>query len=239
MTSPRDLSSALADRLITPHEAADLIAHLGFELVHGDRPDGPGGANLLVALRAKPTLVHFDPETISYWTFTDGHGRLEQLDRATHLPLERAFSWGQIRIVDRLGVSNVFLGFGGALHAEAVNANTTVAVFATPAPIFRAGGHSQESDLRALEVGAFFARVKIPIDFQAGVESSVGQVTPLALYATAIGDLRARLGASEALRETRPEVNQWSRREALRLQATAPEEWRAGAALLHKLGLST
>ena len=50
--------------MITPAEGARFVADLGFELVHGDRPDRPAGANLIVALRETASLHHFDPETL-------------------------------------------------------------------------------------------------------------------------------------------------------------------------------
>src|SRR5688572_760941 len=49
------------------HEAASaLVAELGFRLVEG-RGGADDDGHLLVALRDRPTLRHFDPESVSYY----------------------------------------------------------------------------------------------------------------------------------------------------------------------------
>ena len=54
-----------------PLDPASRIAEWGF-LANPDLPDRPGPAYLLVALRAAPTLRHYDPESIEYWVTRDG-----------------------------------------------------------------------------------------------------------------------------------------------------------------------
>ncbi len=51
---------------IDPKLAAELLADWGF-LADPDLPNRPGPAFLLVAIRAKPTLRHYDPELVEYW----------------------------------------------------------------------------------------------------------------------------------------------------------------------------
>ena len=46
-----------------PVEAAQRLADWGF-LAEPDLPDRPGPAYLLVALRDRPTLRHYDPEVV-------------------------------------------------------------------------------------------------------------------------------------------------------------------------------
>ena len=48
-----------------------ILATLGFALIEPDRTRGDEASHVVVALRAQPTLQHFDPETIDYW-ITDG-----------------------------------------------------------------------------------------------------------------------------------------------------------------------
>ena len=107
-----------------------------------------------------------------------GQGRLIQLTRATLAPLERSFSWGTIRAIDRLEVFNSFLTFGGRVRLAAVDASTTIAAFDSPAPIVRWSGHSQSVDALTGEIGAFFARMMIPIDFMPGAEQRIADATP-------------------------------------------------------------
>ena len=115
--------------------AGGLLANWGF-LAEPDLPDRPGPAWLLVAIRPVPTLRHFDPEVIEFWVTEKSRGRHAMISHETPMPVERPFSWGLIRIVDRFKVSNEYLTFGGNLVAEAVD-DAVVAVFTSPAPLLR------------------------------------------------------------------------------------------------------
>ena len=125
-------------------EVAGQVDHWGF-LAYPDLPDGPGPAFLLVALRPAPTLQHYDPEAVDYWVTEDGRGSRRTLTHDTPMPRSEDFSWGLIRLVDRLGVSNEYLTFGGHLDAALID-DVVVAAFASPAPLLRRGGHSQGWD---------------------------------------------------------------------------------------------
>jgi hypothetical protein len=223
-----------ADGVITPTEGAAFVADLGFVLVHGDRPDRPAGANLIVALRARPTEHHFDPEHVAYWASAGAHGVKRDLDRAT-TDADTRFSWGTIVVSDRLAVTNTFLTFGGTLRVGEVAQDVRLAVFGSPAPIMRLGGHSQGTDVRAHEVGAFFGRLRAPLTVQPGAEARLCGTTPLALYAALIADIHGRVEASPTLRDARPGLVAWSNEQLHRLEATAPEELAAGRALLGEL----
>ena len=107
------------DDVLDPREAAVCLADWGF-LASPDLPDRPGPARLLVAIRPVPTLRHFDPELVEFWVSEEGRGCPATISYATTMPLERDFSWGGVRIVDRLHVSNEYLTFGGRLVANVV-----------------------------------------------------------------------------------------------------------------------
>jgi hypothetical protein len=216
--------------------AAGMLARLGFELVHGDRPDIPGGVYLVVALREVPTLTHFDPARVEYWVSVAGKGRRAEVNRDTTLPFEASFAWGTIEVKDRLEVSNTFLTFGGLVAAQAVDSTTTIAQFASVAPILRWTGHSQDVDLFAAEVAAFYGRMRPAIDFTAGAEAMIAGLPPLALYAAVVADLRRRYARSAALQETHPRVNQLVSREMRWLESQAPEACESGHWLLRQLG---
>ena len=64
-------------------EAAEALRDLGFTLLNSDRPAAPGGSQLLVALRDRPTLRHFDPELVTCWVAAEGRGRPLAIDRGT------------------------------------------------------------------------------------------------------------------------------------------------------------
>jgi hypothetical protein len=229
-----DPEASWADGVITPIEGAAFVTDLGFVLVHGDRPDRPAGANLIVALRDRPTERHFDPERVEYWATAGGHGVKRDLDRATTDP-EARFSWGTIVVADRLSVTNTFLTFGGALRVGDPAADERLAVFGSPAPILRLGGHSQGTDVRAHEVGAFFGRLRAPLTAVAGTETTLCATPPLALYAALIADIHARVAASATLRDARPGLVAWSNEALHHLESTAPDELAAGRALLTAL----
>lgn len=217
--------------------AARHVERLGFLDVNGTAPQSPGGANLVVALRERPTLTHFDPERVEHWVAEGGKGRPAEITRKTPVPLEHPFAWGTIRVVDRLEVFNSFLTFGGTLRAAEVDATTSIVVLSSHAPILRWTGHSQGVDLSTGEVGAFFARMMIPIDFVPGAEARILAASPVAVYAAFHASVGARLRASEELRASHQGFAAWCRREQRRLGALFPAEWNVGRSLAHDLEL--
>jgi len=222
---------------LTIGEAAGRVDRLGFVVVNGATPGRPGGANLVVALRATPTLAHFDPELIQYWETTAGRGRPVELTRQADVPLEHPYAWGTIRVVDRLNEFNSFLSFGGILRVDFVSPTETVVVFGSPAPIVRWTGHSQDVDPLAGAVGAFFARIRVPIDFEPGAEERIALASPVALYAVLLDRLERRHAASETLRAADGAWAVEVDREARRVRDTAPADWQAALALARDLGL--
>ena len=218
-------------------EAARHVDRLGFLLVNGTAPHEPGGANLVVALRERPTLVHFDPERVEHWVAAAGRGRPTEITRKAPVPLEHPFSWGSIRVVDRLEVFNSFLTFGGTIRTAAPDPATTLVVFSSYAPIVRSTGHSQGIDLSTGEIGAFFARMKVPIDYTPGVEARIAADPPMTVYAAFQASVGARLQASDELRSSHPAFSAWCHRERGRLAGQFPADWEAGRALARDLGL--
>jgi hypothetical protein len=222
------LNPPLPTRL-DPALAAPFLANLGF-LASSDLPDRPGPAYLLVSLRETPTLRHYDPEAIDYWVSEGGRGVRRTLTRATPLPIEEAFSWGLVRVVDRLHVTNEYLTFGGRLTADMVD-GVVVAVFTSPAPILRRGGHSQGVDQGAEPLGAFFSRFLLAVDYGPGFEALAARADPLARYAAFLIDAISRYRSSPTLRSQQPDLRQLLEREARGLRTDHPTEWAAGEQL--------
>jgi hypothetical protein len=217
--------------------ASDVIADLGFSIVTGGHPDNPVATDLVVALRDEPTLLHFDPEEVSYWVPEGGRGRPRHVERATSVPFEGRFSWGRIEIVDRVGASNHWLSFGGTVHAAAHDDTTTIVMFVSPTPIQRWSGHSQGMDPLTPEIGAFFGRLMIPIDFEPGAEALIAAAPPQALYCAFLQDVHAREHRSQQFREADRSLSMFVEHEVHRLPSTEPADWRAGADLLAELGV--
>lgn len=212
-----------------PASAAPLLADLGF-VSSSDLPDRPGPAYLLVALRAVPTFRHYDPELVEYWATTGGRGTRRSLTRDTPQPIDTPFSWGLIRIVDRLHVTNEYLTFGGRLAVDEVD-GVVVAVFTSPAPLLRRGGHSQGWDQGAESLGAFFGRFLLAVDYEPGFERRAADADPLARYASFVADAMARYRASDVLRAQQADLWTVLQAEERRLRAKHPDAWAAGVAL--------
>ena len=221
---------------IDPAVAATRLADWGF-LAHPDLPDGSGDAYLLVALRDTPTLVHFDPERVDVWVSRGARGVRQEITRSTR-GFESTFSWGTIEIVDRLGISNEYVSFGGDLTVAHVG-DLTVVICVSSAPILRRGGHSQGWDEAAVDLAAFFGRILVAVDYTPGFEARIAAAQPLARYVAFIVDSDARYHASEALRDEHSAFWSLIRVEENRLRHDHPTEWAAGSALAAAAGLDT
>jgi hypothetical protein len=223
-----------SDERVRAADVAPRMRRWGF-LAHPDLPDAPGPAFLLVALRQAPTLLHYDPEAVDYWVTNSGRGERRTLTHDTPMPLSTEYSWGLIRLIDRLGVSNEYLTFGGHLDAASVD-DVVVAAFSSPAPLLRRGGHSQGWDHGADAVGAFFARLMVAVDFVPGFEATLGVVTPLTRYAAFVRDATARQPATRRTaalaRWPDDPLEHLLRAERARLSTTESADWRAADALL-------
>ncbi|HLE58440.1 MAG TPA: hypothetical protein VJA85_02230 [Candidatus Limnocylindria bacterium] len=218
-------------------DAAEQLRHFGFLLV-SPQPAGVGGSRLLMALRDRPTLEHFDPELIRYWrTGEDRRGHPAELTRDSRLPVRAEFSWGLITVFDRYAIENEFATLGGELIAEETAPDTTVAVFSSPGPILRLGGHSQDVDRVAPELGAFFGRMMVPIDFEPGVEEAISAASPLERYAAFVAWEHARYAAHAALRDDAPATASVLAAEAIRLAGEEPDAWEGGHRLARRMGL--
>lgn len=220
-------------------EAASLVRDWGF-VAHADLPNAPGDAYLIVALRDQPTLTHFDPEQIEFWVTRGpaGHerGTRQTMWRTSTLPVSKPFSWGTIRIVDRLGISNEYITFGGQLEAVE-QPGMTLCVFRSPAPILRRGGHSQDSDLGSFDFASFFGRLMIAIDYVAGFEALAATTSPMGRYAACIAHFAARYSHSADLRAARPELWELIRAEQTRLSREQPAAWAEGRVFREASGL--
>ena len=232
-------ATATIGRSPTTDEAAALLRDWGF-LAHADLPNEPGEAYLLVAIRDHPTLTHFDPEQVEFWVNRGpaGHerGTRQTIWRTTKLPLSIPFSWGKIRIIDRLGISNEYVTFGGQLEAVE-QPGMTLCVFRSPAPLLRRGGHSQESDPGSFDFAAFFGRVLLAIDYVPGFEALAATTSPLGRYAACVGHVAERYSRSADLRTARPDLWNLIRGEQARLSRDHAAAWAEGRAFREAAGV--
>ncbi len=218
---------------IDPAGAAPMLAAWGF-LAHSDLPDIAGPSWLLVAIRPHPTLAHYDPESVEYWVAEAGRGTSQVLDRTARLPLDRETTWGMIRVVDRVRATNEWYSFGGRVQAERID-EALIAVFSSPAPLLRRGGHSQGWDEGAADVGAFFARLRAAAGGDARFEAEEATADPLARYACFVAETARRHRQSEILRRLHADLARTVAHEEFRLRRDHAEAWAAGERLLARL----
>jgi hypothetical protein len=215
---------------LNPVTAAPFLADLGF-LVVPDLPERDAPAFLLVALREQPAYYHYDPELIEYWVNEHDRGVKAELTRRSRVPLETPFTWGLIRIVDRLHVSNEYLTFGGDLAAASVD-GMTVAVFRSPAPLLQRGGHSQGWDRGAMDLGGFFGRLRAAAGYGRTFEMEAATADPLTRYSAFLAESLSDYRRSSQLRDRDPAFWNMLRTEQQRLERDHPTQWAAGARLL-------
>ena len=176
--------------------AAALLADLGFRLIEPDRVAGDD-SHLLVALRDRPSLRHFDPESVTYYARTRGGTIPTTLDRwsvaRAGAHAITAALWGHVHVLDRLPVENRFLTFGGDVRVVSIDPGLTVVDLWSPAPIVRWGGHSQGTDSLAERIGAFFGRLIVPVDFVPGAAEQIDGTLPEVLYRAFLADAITRI----------------------------------------------
>ena len=132
-------------------------------------------------------------------------------------------------------MTNEYLTFGGHLTAADID-GVTVAVITSPAPILRRGGHSQRWDEGAENVGAFFARLLLAVDYTTGFEQRLAMATPLTRYAAFLIDTATRYRASPSLRASHPDLWLLIENAERRLHADHPDDWTLGRDLLRDAG---
>jgi hypothetical protein len=226
-----DMAAPIAARpSLRATDVAGRVEGWGF-LANPDLPDRPGPAFLLVALRPAPTLRHFDPEAVEFWVTSDGRGRRQEITHATPMPRSEPFAWGLVRLVDRFGITNEYLTFGGDLDAALID-GVVVVVFTSPAPLVRRGGHSQGWDAGADVIGAFFGRLMVAVDYLPAFEARCSEASPLSRYAAFVRDTQRRHRRAQVSTPVDDELCQLVRQEAARLQRTAPTDWEAAGDLL-------
>lgn len=222
---------------VAADDAASRLAKLGF-LAVADLPDRPGPGLLLVAIRDRPTLSHYDPEAIEYWASEGRRGVRRRLDRTSRLPIDEPFAWGMIQIADRLHVTNEYLVFGGRLAADRLD-DAILVRFVSPAPILRRGGHSQGIDEGAAALGGWFGRVRLATTAIAGFEAHLAATEPLALYAAFLQDETAQLSSNATIRAVYADLARLLRGEAEHLRVEHPDEWLAGETLARELAAAS
>ena len=138
---------------------------------------------------------------------------------------------GRISVIDRKGVANRYLTFGGTLRAERIDGEV-ICVFESPAPLLRRGGHSQGWDTGAHSVGGFFGRFRAAAGYQREFERRAAHTDPVSRYAAFVNEFVTRYRSSEYLRDHYPRLWTLMLQEEHRLRREHPLAWATGIELL-------
>jgi hypothetical protein len=212
--------------------SADALRDLGFTLLHSDRPAADDGSQLLVALRDRPTLRHFDPEQVTCWVAASGRGRAVPIDRHTP-PGERSILWGH--------VASGQAG-GGEPFPDVRRATPIADVDPGSASSARPPGRWS---------GAATPRVSMPGRRDRGVlrpadrarrlpgrrRVSPGRRAPEHLYAAFLRDTAARRRRRPRLDRIATSLRSWINAETARIRGAHPAWWEAAGILLDDLNL--
>lgn len=175
-------------------DAPELLSDVGWLLVHGS-PFDRGPAYLLVAIRPRPTRAHFDPERIEYWSAGTRAATAQPalLEWPVGVP-PSAYSWGTIKVIDRVAAVNRFVSFGGSLSGVR-DGDLSAALFRSDAPILAVGGRGDPGDPLATSVLGFFARLAAACGTDQELARDVSVMEPRTIYtAYLVGALKLYSG---------------------------------------------
>jgi hypothetical protein len=209
-----------------------LLANLGFLLVPGP-PLDHGAAYLLVAVRPRPTFLHFDPERIDYWAVDRGLSVPARM--VWPLPkLNSEFSWGVISVADRLGALNQFVSFGGNL-AISRDHDLHAALFRSEAPILSMAGRSGPADPLTNHVCGFLARLRAASGYDSPVKKLAEASSPAARYSAFVASAIDRYRHPDAEESTSPHLIALLRAELHRLESDSGGDFEQGLELAELL----
>jgi hypothetical protein len=173
----------------------------GYRTLPKHHPDSPGYAGLVVAVRERPTLQHYDPHRIHLRVRdADGEADWRTMSWLTPSAYSTHVCPGRIVLHDRHGKATEFFAFGGRLQ---VISQETESIYElrSGAPIL-ALTPDEESlpDQLASEVEELMAEAKAGWHGDdEGFDRRLGDVEPVVLYSAAVHSLLTRFQESEAM----------------------------------------
>lgn len=213
-------------------DATAVLSEIGYLLVPGS-PFDRGPAYLLVALRPQPTRTHFDPERIEYWSASPTLAQPATLEWPVSA-LTTRYSWGTIRVVDRVGAANEFVSFGGSLSVARDGA-LNAALFSSDAPILGLGGRGDAGDPLGSTVAGFFACLRAECGAKAEIARRATSAEPMAIYAAYLARTLALYRSQRADITISPRLHTLLRYESCRLSRDFAAAGAAGAVLAREL----
>lgn len=172
-------------------------------------PYSPGYSGLLVAVRAVPSVRHFDPETIRL-TVCDRAGCPSEVVLGLRAPRETSFRVGpgRIHLRDRFDKEACFFIFGGDMEVVSVPGETVYAL-RSPAPVLELAARLLKqgvADQLAIEVEAMLAHEQARWGADEwGFACRLCATEPLELYVACIHSLLDQCRRVAARRELYPQ----------------------------------
>ena len=207
---------------------AGFMQEFGYRVLPAARPGCPGATGLVVAIRARPTEEHFDPEEVRL--------RLRDLwGMASWKELTRHLGWlpsdqvcpGRILLSDRHAERTEFFTYGGMLTIEDLP-DTRIYVLRSPAPVLSVDPLGETwcdevasgTESRMAEAAARWR------GDERGFLHRLAEVEPLETYMAAIHSILVEHAESRALGRFYHQVDEILRgeREWLREQGLWPEK---------------
>ncbi len=177
------------------------MAKAGYRLLDPPHPASPGGSRLLVAVRAAPTGLHFDPELIEI-CWRDPYQRLGR----TKLTLNSSLSGAQqvcagpVVLHDRHDKRVHFFMYGGTVEAS-IDAGLTIYTLCSAAPILEMTDDLEGvAEQLAAETEALLAKMHAEWGLNdEGFRQWLIEIEPLRLYAATIRAVLSSYNRSSAL----------------------------------------
>lgn len=219
--------STTTSKKMTPNEILEQTADWGYRTLPRLHCECPGYSGLLVAVRARPTEAHYDPERLMVCV-RDLHGCAREMTlslKPPFLPSDHVCP-GRIDIRDRTQKEVSFFTFGGTI--EVVTApDRTVYALTSPAPIVPLDlPIDAVSDQLALEADITLGRLTAQYGRDRREFSHrLAEVDPFTFYVAVMADLLTQLQESQALRRDHAALYRGLQNERAYLQSTG--QWPA------------
>jgi hypothetical protein len=177
------------------------IDHWGYLLLPQPYPDCLGHGGLLVAIRARPTQQHFDPESVRV-RFLEPPDTARWATLRLHTPVAGARSVfpGRIILTDHRAKDVEFFAFGGTLEVAAEPMQAVIQI-RSPAPVLEITGDTESvTDQLASQAEVVIAELQAGwVMREEGFVRRVAELDPAVFYAMIVQAILQRYERARTL----------------------------------------
>jgi hypothetical protein len=177
---------------------------LGYWFFPPESKQAPGGSRLDVVIEETPTLMHFDPQKITF-NVKSKDGFLEKINifHPWHFDPSYQALTGLVEIVDRKGKKEEAFIFGGNLTIEARETSTTCSL-TSPVPILQMSRVGSQHMMFIEEVEILFAERSASLLSEHSIyEAHLANADPLQLYMACLQTLIEKFDSLKRVPEPR------------------------------------